>query len=619
MSGGTVVATVTRAWRELALAVLTAGVAALIAVPALAEPEGLAEPAGLPEPGDLSLADPAGQVLVGVTLRPAVPGDNQVWVHLQPPVAAAPAEDLDVEATVDGQPVALRRCGPACRRGEAELTGGERLAVRVAGEAGGTASLRLPRLPTADGGELVERATARMTALDSYRVQERLGPADPPVRSRLRIAAPDRLRMVTEPGRVLVRIDDRIYSRGPDARWWNSRRAPSLEVPDHIWDEDDAAPVAARIVGSDRIDDTPVDVVAFFLHTGGHAVWYRLWVDEDDLVHAAEMLTGGHFMHHRYFAFDEPVTIEAPYGPAGRAAVALFGDPPEAFWQAGAAVARWLGFAGVLAAAGGAAFLAWAHDRRSVEHRPLARGVALAAVAGMVAALGEIGLRVAAVGGGLAGLADADVWTATLAGGTAGSLALRGVGVAVLLGALPRLWSPWAIRLALAAGAVLTASLLPTGHSVAADPLWPALAADYAHVVAATGWFGGLVLLTGTLRLRRAAGQPPPAGVVVAFSRVALASVGLLVAAGVGLAWVHAGTLSALVTTAYGRALAVKLALVAVVIALAAYNRLRLVPAIRAGSESAWPRLRRTTAAELTGLIAVLAVTGALVNVNPPT
>lgn len=243
-----------------ALAVLAAGVVVVgLATPAVAAS------AGLPDPGDLSLADPAGEVLVGVTLRPAAPGANQLWLHLAPPVGAPPAEELVVEAAVDGQPVALVRCGPACRRGAAELTGGEQLDVRVAGEAGGMASLPLPALPTATAEALLARATARMTALDSYRIEERLGPADPPIRSRYQVAAPDRLRVVTEPGRVLVRINDRIYSRGPNERWWRSRNAPPVELPDHIWDEDDAEPVAARLVGTDRVDGVAVDVVAFVL------------------------------------------------------------------------------------------------------------------------------------------------------------------------------------------------------------------------------------------------------------------------------------------------------------------------------------------------------------------
>lgn len=90
--------------------------------------------------------------------------------------------------------------------------------MRVAGEAGGTASLQLPPLPAATAHALLARATARMTGLDSYRLEERLGPVDPPIRLRYQIAAPDRLRLVTEPGRVLVRINDRIYSRAPNER-----------------------------------------------------------------------------------------------------------------------------------------------------------------------------------------------------------------------------------------------------------------------------------------------------------------------------------------------------------------------------------------------------------------
>lgn len=273
------------------------------------------------------------------------------------------------------------------------------------------------------------------------------------------------------------------------------------------------------------------------------------------------MLTAGHFMQHRYHAFNEPVTVEAPYGALGRAAVARFGDPPQAYWQAGAAAARWVAFVGVLGAAGAAAFVVIVHDRRPGEFRPLGREVTLAAVAAMVATLIEVGFGTAAEGGGLAGLGDADAWRTTVGGATAVSLLVRVVGLAGLLGALPRLWSPPAVRLAVVAGGVA----------------------------------------------------------VVVFSRAALAGVAVLVVAGVALAAIHTGALSAIVDTAYGRTLALKTVLVAVVITAAAYSRLRLVPAIQAGNDRAWLWLRRITAVEVAGLIAVLAVTAVLVHVRPPT
>jgi len=85
------------------------------------------------------------------------------------------------------------------------------------------------------------------------------------------------------------------------------------------------------------------------------------------------------------------------------------------------------------------------------------------------------------------------------------------------------------------------------------------------------------------------------------------------------MAWRSLGSWEALVATGYGQALLVKLALVATAVALAAYNRYRALPAVRTAphTEAAWRRLRGTVTAEAAVLVAVLAVTGWLVNANP--
>lgn len=120
------------------------------------------------------------------------------------------------------------------------------------------------------------------------------------------------------------------------------------------------------------------------------------------------------------------------------------------------------------------------------------------------------------------------------------------------------------------------------------------------------------------LRARRAADEPAPDRVVARFSQAALGWVALPVGAGVALAGVHVGRLGAVLDSSYGRTLAVKVALVAAVVTVAAINRLRLVPALRRGSPQAARRLRRNVVVEVVGIKAVLGVTAVLVNVSPP-
>lgn len=579
-----------------------------------------AESEALPtDNADLTLADTVGSVLVGLTLGPASSGRRELLVHLEPS-GGVDAAELTARLTVDGQPVALDRCGPTCRRGVANVAGGDHVEVAVDGVAGEPATFDVPTLPPPDGEELVERATQRMNAVDSYRVVETLGPVDPPIRARYAIQTPDRLRVTTDDGGVTIRVDDRLYRRRPGQQDWRTRDVPPLDLPNHIWDEADTEPVAARVIGTDRVDGAHTQIVAFFEQVRDRPIWYRLWIDDDELVRAAEMLTRGHFMAHRYHAFDQPVTINPPYGPVAGAAVAVFGDPPDAYWQAGATAARWATFAGLLIAAGAAAFLIVVHDRRPDDQAVLGHLITAAALVAVLATLLAVPLQaIADTGQGPAVLLDPTAWADQLRVARAGETVLRLGGLAAVVTALPRLWQPAAMRWAAGGALVALASLLPTGHTATANPRWLALMADYTHTVAAAGWVGGLAALLVTLRLRRRHAEPLPAQLVADFSRFALACVSIVVAAGGTLAWIQLGGFAALADEVYGGVLIAKLAVVAAVLTIAAYNRWRLLPALRVGDDQAWTRLRRTAAAEGAGLVAVMVVTAALTNVTPPT
>jgi putative copper export protein len=76
-------------------------------------------------------------------------------------------------------------------------------------------------------------------------------------------------------------------------------------------------------------------------------------------------------------------------------------------------------------------------------------------------------------------------------------------------------------------------------------------------------------------------------------------------------AWFHLGSVGALTTSAYGRTLLVKLALLALVVATGAYNWRRVRPNLVDGCGAR--RLRRSAWVELAVGAAVLAVTAVLV------
>jgi copper transport protein len=129
-------------------------------------------------------------------------------------------------------------------------------------------------------------------------------------------------------------------------------------------------------------------------------------------------------------------------------------------------------------------------------------------------------------------------------------------------------------------------------------------------------WFGGLAGLVMLLRAGER-DEPAVATTVGRFSAVAAIAVLAVAASGGVMSWVEVRTPGALTSTTYGWTLLVKLGIVALVVGLAAYNRRRLVPAVRAGSLEASRRLRRTVAAEAALIAVALIVTGFLVNLAP--
>ncbi|WP_307624160.1 copper resistance protein CopC [Streptomyces sp. V3I7] len=107
-------------------------------------------------------------------------------------------------------------------------------------------------------------------------------------------------------------------------------------------------------------------------------------------------------------------------------------------------------------------------------------------------------------------------------------------------------------------------------HASAGIQVPVARAAAVLHLLAAAVWLGGLTALLITLH--RAA-EPLPATVVTRFSRLAQASVTVLVVTGVYQSWRGLGSWDALTETSYGRLLTLKLAAVVLLLTAAAGSR----------------------------------------------
>src|SRR5690606_35381767 len=106
------------------------------------------------------------------------------------------------------------------------------------------------------------------------------------------------------------------------------------------------------------------------------------------------------------------------------------------------------------------------------------------------------------------------------------------------------------------------------------------------------------------------------ADLVNAFSPADLAFTAIVAVTGVFSAWLHLDAVSALWQSDYGRTLLIKLAVLSVVAATAAYNWLRVKPAL--GSNEGGVDIRRSATVELAIGALVIAVTALLVATPTP-
>ncbi|WP_183096082.1 copper resistance CopC/CopD family protein [Nocardioides stalactiti] len=286
-----------------------------------------------------------------------------------------------------------------------------------------------------------------------------------------------------------------------------------------------------------------------------------------------------------------------------------------------ASVVQALSYVALLLAGGLTIFLSWTvrgirlHD---VVRRRLLRVLRTAAAS-------AVGLAALAVpvsgayqrGAGLGGLVEAGSLDPALVGDDLAVLLLQvvGLGLAALLAgrATPALTGDVGAALAVWSPALV-------GHTRAYEPVSLLVLTDALHLSAGAVWLGGLVGLV--LALSSLAGRERDAALLLSrFSTVAASLLLVLAGAGALLGWRILGSWSGLVDTTYGRLLLVKVGIALLVGAVAAWNRLGLLPRVFAGPHEARRRasyaVRRVVAVEASLLVVLLGVTGFLVE-QPP-
>ena len=279
-------------------------------------------------------------------------------------------------------------------------------------------------------------------------------------------------------------------------------------------------------------------------------------------------------------------------------------------WAIAAIIAKAVGYGAALLAMGGPLFVL-VFRSSSNDVRQLARKVAvIAALIGLAVLALRFGIRAARISGmGLSGAVDpmmlGFVWDSPL-----GAAAIwRGAGELLVVALLIR--GIVGLSAGLIGALLIAVSYTFVGHSLG-DPRWLLASLLTLHLLAAAFWIGAF------LPLRHAVGQPEGARLLYRFGNVASLTVALLVVVGLIFAWLMTGSFSNLLSTAYGKTLLAKLGVVSGLMALAALNKWRFVPALASGTPAAVRHLRRSIQIEAIAVLLILMATATLTSITTP-
>jgi copper transport protein len=341
---------------------------------------------------------------------------------------------------------------------------------------------------------------------------------------------------------------------------------------------------------------------------------YRLEDDALIIEAPAEIMPGAHALSWRVVSADgHPVGGSVVFSVGAPGAGGVPGAAEVVDWPLRAAI--WLSrvaiYLGFFVGVGGLVFAAFV---AKVPHPAVRVQQALLLVA-LVATPLSVGLQgLDALGLPLFDLAQPIVWR-TAMGTSYGMTAIIAFLALVAALAGPLVRSPTAMRvLSVAAFLGVGFALAASGHASAAAPQIVTRPAVFLHATAVAFWIGALLPLGFALRENRS----QAAAALARFSKAIPFVIVPLIAAGIVLALMQVERPTAIWTTAYGWVLLVKLALLAVLFALAAINRWRLTAPVEAGDPAAARSLASTIAVETVVAVAILGVVATWRFTPPP-
>jgi putative copper export protein len=274
---------------------------------------------------------------------------------------------------------------------------------------------------------------------------------------------------------------------------------------------------------------------------------------------------------------------------------------------------RGLAFIAVMQSAGSALFSACADTRLWESGEKLRRVTLVAALLAALLVVFQHLLEPSRMTASFSGIWNGSLQLILLQSDAGAARAVRILGLtAITIG----FWRPGPRRSSLlVVGATLTlSSFLLMGHTADHPQRWLLAILLVLHLLIASFWFGAL------LAFLFAASREPPAvygGIVHEFSRAAGLLVPVIALAGLAMAIILLPGLAAL-STPYGGLLVAKIVGFALLMALAAWNKFRLAPALARGEQAALGRFRRVVAAEWILIAVMLGVTAVMTGLFGP-
>lgn len=293
---------------------------------------------------------------------------------------------------------------------------------------------------------------------------------------------------------------------------------------------------------------------------------------------------------------------------------AMSADPGTSAWRVPVVINRIVLYLAGLLAIGSVLYRLWMQPQGPAAELLRRQGLGAAAFAGLALLLSVPLGGAEMIAGGASAPFSGDAWR-TAFGSTLGPSLLLGLPGALLVAYGFASATSGRPLVSAIGGALLLGSYLVTGHAATAAPVWLMATMVGVHLICGGFWFAALRPLGRTT----ADGEVTvAAAAAVRFSQIAVWTVSALLLSGIIVTWVQVQSVSALFDNAYGIRLSIKIALFVVLVAIAAYNKLRLTPRLASGESGAADGLRRTIRIEYALMVAIAVLAASLTLPTPP-